>query len=375
MFEIDDALLQTKYEQAQAQIAQAEATIKLAQQSLESANVQYQAALEANRKQNLSVESSRWSQTESANAELPNWYFEKNELIRSIDKEVEEAQEALEAEQKSLADTLEKASNKDFVQAEMRVNEAQTAFDVVDKTLTQAKNSKGMDKAVLEDAAQKQYDEAKTALKAAQKTYNAMLTGSAADDVKEARARVAAARARLENAQDQQNSLLTRDESLQVKSARISVLTAEANLDQAKAALEIAQAGLHEIEVTLQKLTVTAPTEGIVLSNPVKPGEIVSAGVTVYEIGNLDEVTLTVYVTEDQFGKINLGDKARVTVDSFPGETFMGEVIYISDQAEYTPRNIQTVESRSTTVYAVEIQLQNQGQRLKAGMPADAIID
>jgi multidrug resistance efflux pump len=88
----------------------------------------------------------------------------------------------------------------------------------------------------------------------------------------------------------------------------------------------------------------------------------------------LDEVKLTVYVTEDQFGKIKLGDPASVTVDSFPDKAFTGEVVYISDEAEFTPRNIQTAESRSTTVYAVEIRLPNPDHSLKPGMPADATI-
>ena len=83
---------------------------------------------------------------------------------------------------------------------------------------------------------------------------------------------------------------------------------------------------------------------------------------------------LTVYVTENQFGKVKLGADAAVKVDSFPNETFKGTVSYISDEAEYTPRNTQTAESRSSTVFAVEIGLSNPDQKLKPGMPADAVI-
>jgi hypothetical protein len=70
-----------------------------------------------------------------------------------------------------------------------------------------------------------------------------------------------------------------------------------------------------------------------------------------------------------------LGSNAVVTVDSYPDESFVGTVTYISDEAEFTPRNIQTADSRSTTVYAVEISLANQDHKLKPGMPADAVID
>lgn len=75
------------------------------------------------------------------------------------------------------------------------------------------------------------------------------------------------------------------------------------------------------------------------------------------EICGLDEVTLTVYTTEDQVGKVKRGDSA--TVDSFFGENFTVQIIYISNKAEFTSRNIQPTNSCSTTVYAAEIRPSN----------------
>ena len=92
------------------------------------------------------------------------------------------------------------------------------------------------------------------------------------------------------------------------------------------------------------------------------------------EIGNLDQVTLTVFIPENLYGQIRLGQKANITVDSYSGRTFAGSVTYIADQAEFTPRNVQTIESRSSTVYKVEISLTNPDGELKPGMPADAVI-
>jgi multidrug resistance efflux pump len=91
----------------------------------------------------------------------------------------------------------------------------------------------------------------------------------------------------------------------------------------------------------------------------------------VVTVGKLDVVNLTVYIPEDVYGRIPVGQKVSIMVDSFPGETFYGEVIYIADEAEFTPRNVQTVEGRKATVYAVEIEIPNSGLKLKPGMPAD----
>jgi multidrug efflux pump subunit AcrA (membrane-fusion protein) len=84
---------------------------------------------------------------------------------------------------------------------------------------------------------------------------------------------------------------------------------------------------------------------------------------------------LTVYIPEDEYGHITLGQATSISVDSFPDKSFSGTVTYISDQAEFTPRNVQTTESRSTTVYRVDIQIANPDHELKPGMPADAKLE
>jgi multidrug resistance efflux pump len=86
-------------------------------------------------------------------------------------------------------------------------------------------------------------------------------------------------------------------------------------------------------------------------------------------------MTLTVYLPENQYGLVSIGDSAEVEVDSFPGEVFAAEVVRIADEAEYTPRNVQTEEERQTTVYAVELRVVDPDGRLKPGMPADVIFE
>ena len=116
---------------------------------------------------------------------------------------------------------------------------------------------------------------------------------------------------------------------------------------------------------------ITSPIDGVVLEVLVEPGEVANPGATLAVVSDLDKLTLTVYVPEDRYGQIILGQDYPVTVDSFPDETFNGRVAYISDQAEFTPRNVQTTDSRKATVFAIKLELDPSSGRLKSGMPAD----
>ncbi len=113
--------------------------------------------------------------------------------------------------------------------------------------------------------------------------------------------------------------------------------------------------------------------DGVILTRNVEPGEFVQPGATTFALANLNDMTITVYVPEDRYGEIKLGQPASVTVDSYPGETFSAEVIHIADQAEFTPRNVQTAEGRSATVYAIKLKVADSQGKLKIGMPADVV--
>jgi multidrug resistance efflux pump len=156
-----------------------------------------------------------------------------------------------------------------------------------------------------------------------------------------------------------------------VEQARVGVEQAQVTLRQAENVLAQAQSQLDLIDVQIGKLTVYAAASGVVLSRNVEPGEVIQVGAPVMTIGDLDRLTITVYVPEDRYGQLTLGMDAHVTVDSFPRESFMAQVVYIADKAEFTPRNVQTVEGRRTTVFAVELAIENPEGKLKPGMPAD----
>jgi multidrug efflux pump subunit AcrA (membrane-fusion protein) len=124
-------------------------------------------------------------------------------------------------------------------------------------------------------------------------------------------------------------------------------------------------------DTTKTNENVTSPIDGVVLERLVEPNEYTAPGSTVMVVASLDALTLTIYVPENLYGQFFLGQSYPVTVDSFPGQTFSGTVSFISDQAEFTPRNVQTIDSRQTTVYAIKLNLDPSNGMLKPGMPAD----
>ncbi len=119
--------------------------------------------------------------------------------------------------------------------------------------------------------------------------------------------------------------------------------------------------------------SITSPIGGVVLQRLIEPGEIALPNSNLIVVADLDSLSLTVYVPEDRYGQVQLDQSYQVTVDSFPGQTFSGRVSHIADQAEYTPKNVQTAEGRKSTVFGIKLELEPSGGKLKPGMPADVI--
>lgn len=171
-----------------------------------------------------------------------------------------------------------------------------------------------------------------------------------------------------------------------VEVARAGVDLAQAQFDQveagpfegeieiAQAMVEEAKANLRMVEHQLAELFLRAPVAGIVSQILVNVGEVASPGAPLGTVLDPSFLTLTVYVPEAQVAKIRAGDAVEIRVDAFPEEVFNGRVSYIADQAQFTPTEIQTQEERVKLVFAVEILLDDPDERLKPGMPADAVI-
>ncbi|MEN6493226.1 MAG: efflux RND transporter periplasmic adaptor subunit [Thermoguttaceae bacterium] len=144
---------------------------------------------------------------------------------------------------------------------------------------------------------------------------------------------------------------------------------------QAAARVQQAQASLRLTETRLGYATLVSPLEGVVLSKNIEPGEYVSPGTPVITVGDLVNVWLRAYINETDMGRVNPGQKATVTTDTYPGKKYEGRVSFISDKAEFTPKSVQTQAERVKLVYRIKIDIQNPAMELKPGMPADATIE
>jgi HlyD family secretion protein len=164
---------------------------------------------------------------------------------------------------------------------------------------------------------------------------------------------------------------------VEVAKARLEILEAGPRAEQiavAEAQVQQAEAGLAALNIQRDKHTLLAPLAGWAVEQVVHEGEMAVPGVTLLTLADLTDVILTVYVPEPDIDTVSIGQKVTVFVDTFPDTPFTGRITYISAAAEFTPKNIQTKEERINTVFAVKINLENEDQRLKPGMPADAIL-
>jgi HlyD family secretion protein len=250
------------------------------------------------------------------------------------------------------------------VNAEKRLAEARAAFFIADKVKIQAENA--VEGGGLQDAAYDYYNDAEDELNAAQDAFNELTGTTAEEDIQYARGQVIVSQQRYDAA-------YTRLLSLQTGAQSPAVISAQNALVQSQTAVTQAQANLDLLDKQIAKLDVFASIDGVVLTRNVEPGEFVQPGAIALTLADLTNLTITVYVPEDRYGKITLGQTAEVRVDSFPDLTFTAIVVHIADQAEFTPRNVQTVEGRSSTFYAIKLKIETSDGKLKIGMPADVV--
>ncbi|MBZ5594154.1 MAG: efflux RND transporter periplasmic adaptor subunit [Acidobacteriia bacterium] len=177
---------------------------------------------------------------------------------------------------------------------------------------------------------------------------------------------IAAARAALARAQA----------ALKVSEAnQLEVKRREQDLAGRHADMERARAQLGVVDSQLDDTSVSSPIDGVVLVKSAEIGEIVAAGTTVVTIGDLDHPWLRGYIKETDLGRVKLGQKVKLTTDSFPNKAYWGRVSFIASEAEFTPKQIQTNEERVKLVYRIKIEVDNSSHELKSNMPVDAEIE
>lgn len=175
------------------------------------------------------------------------------------------------------------------------------------------------------------------------------------------------AEARLTNARAQAAAAGQALRKLQNFARPEDVRAATARVDQAEFAVRL-------LEKSIADCTVRSPIRGIVTEKLSEAGELAAPGTGLYVVSDLSTVRLTIYVPEADLGKVRLGERARIRIDSSPGKDFEGAVTWVSPIAEFTPRDIQTRDERVKLVFQVRIEIANSEGVFKPGMPADAIL-
>jgi len=235
-------------------------------------------------------------------------------------------------------------------------------------------------------------------LQAVQATLNELIAGSRKEEIAQAEAEHAAVQAEAKNYADdyrRQEALFQREVISRQKldSSRAAYENSKARerqaaeslalvrkgprqerIDQARAKVREAQAALSIATTRLGYANLASPASGVVMAKNIEPGEQVAAGTPVVTIGELDSVWVRAYINESDLGRVKVGQKARVTVDTWPGKSYEGIVTFIASEAEFTPKNVQTQKERVKLVYRVKVTIPNPNMELKPGMPADAEI-
>ncbi len=368
----DDALMQSQLSQAQATLQQAQANYDLVARGPTPEQRQLSIA---------SAEAELLNANQALQALYDNANLNKAQLQQTIattDQTRDKGQQYLDNISTNAKSTDIEAAWASVVIAQNKLENAQEDFDPYAN-----KDQSNLTRAVFQAqlaAAQNQYD-------SVVERYNNLVGSANQYELAVAQANVNMAEAKLADSKRQYAKLENGIDPDTLAAAQARVKTAEANLAVAQAApsseqlavakaqVEVAQGALSIIQTQIAKLVVTAPINAIVDTRSAEPGEVMVAGSPLFTLIKLDDLKITVYIPEDRYGTIRLGQTAKVSVDSFPGETFEAKVQRIADQAEFTPRNVQTETGRRTTVFAVDLAVTNPDGKLKPGMPADVDFD
>jgi HlyD family secretion protein len=202
------------------------------------------------------------------------------------------------------------------------------------------------------------YESTDAQLKSAREQLALVIEGPRKENIEAARAQLAQAQAVLRLAEAQRLELKRRREELTQRAADVR---------QRRADLAIVHTQIDDTEAY-------SPVGGVVLVKSAEPGEVLAAGTTVLTVGDIDHPWLRAYIAERDLGRVRLGDKVKVTTDSYPGKVYWGRVGFISSEAEFTPKQIQTPEERAKLVYRVKIDVENPRGELKSNMPAEGEI-
>jgi len=272
--------------------------------------------------------------------------------------EVDRAAAAVKTLQAQLAEAEFGYRSQEVERARLAADSARVTLDNArkDKQRYDELYQKGVVAERARDTFQVQFETALREHQRAVEAYQMAREGFRREEIDTARSRLAEGQATLRLAQSNLQKIEAAEQEVQAARAQVAAV---------RAALDVA-------EIQLSHTELKAPYAGIVLSRNVEPGEVVAPNQEVLSIADLSTVDLKVFVDETEIGRIAPGQPVDVKIDTFPDKTYSGRVAYISPQAEFTPKIIQTHKERVKLVYLVKVSVPNPNYELKSGMPADA---
>jgi HlyD family secretion protein len=158
----------------------------------------------------------------------------------------------------------------------------------------------------------------------------------------------------------------------QVTAASLGVDVAARNVRVAEAQVTVAEKNLELARTQVVECTLLSPLDGVVLARNHEPGELVLPGSSLLKLGKLDEVYTWIYVPNEEVGRVRLGAKVELKADTYPDRVFAGQVARVNQEAEFTPKSIQTKEDRTRLVFGVKVTIVNGDRALLPGMPVEA---
>jgi HlyD family secretion protein len=167
---------------------------------------------------------------------------------------------------------------------------------------------------------------------------------------------------------------LTQYNSARENLQKVKTIVRPEEIEQSQANLKRAVSSVDLLKKSIEDCKIYAPVEGFVSKKFIEAGENVAPSSSLLRISNLETVDLVIYISELDIAKVKLGQDAEIKVDAFKDKSYTGKIIFISPEAEFTPKNIQTPDERTKLVFAVKIEIPNPQFELKPGLPADAKI-
>ncbi len=309
--------------------------------------------------------------------QLPRTEERERAGLGSSRQQLEEALSSVEWQEKTLAADIEQrradlkayeAQYEELINGSrpQEIREAKAAVDSAQAEYARASNDwKRMQmlyqrdeiSALQFDQYRRNFEAAEAGLRSAKEKSELVVIGPREEQIEAAAAQVRRARAGLQAAEANQIELRRRQ---------------EVTTRREKVKRQIAQVGV--VASQLDDTIATSPIDGVVLVKAAEIGEVLAPGSTVVTVGDIDHPWLRGYINERDLGRVKLGAKARITTDSFPGKSYWGYVSFISSQAEFTPKQIQTFEERVKLVYRIKIEVANPERELRLNMPVDAEI-